>query len=187
MRLSIKVLATTALAIIAVALATTPAAAQLNSNIGTVTINANLPEALTVSLTNSTVTIPLTENTATNAQTSAAVGVTTAWVLTPGRTTVKVFIDSTSPTPLTNGTDTIPATSIKIGSALAGPYTALTAAGAPFGVDGAQIGGTTTVTGANRSSSRTDNVFIAIDTTFNAQLSAGTYTGTLNVQAQATP
>ncbi|SRR5581483_1830337 len=186
MRFSTKVFATTALAIIAVALATMPAAAQLNSNTGTVTINANLPEALTVNLTNSTVTIPLTSNTATNTQTSAAVGVTTAWVLNATRTTVKVFVDSVA-NPLTNGTDNIPGTSIKIASALAGPYTALTAGGAPFGVDGAQIGATTNITGANRSSSRTDNVFFAIDTTFNAQLSAGNYTGTLSVQAQALP
>lgn len=186
MKLSIKVLATTMLAIIAVALATTPAVAQLNSNTGTVTINANLPEALTVNLTNNTVTIPLAENTATNTQTSAAVTVTTAWVLNATRTTVKVFVDSTA-SPLTNGTDTIPGTSIKISNALAGPYTALTAGGAPFGVDGAQIGATTNITGANRSSSRTDNVFFAIDTTFNAQLSAGTYSGTVSVQAQALP
>ena len=187
MRFSTKALATTALAIIAVALATTPAAAQ-NSNVGTVNINANLPEAITVNLTNNTnVTISLASNTATNTQTSPAIGVTTAWVLNPGRTAVKVFIDSTQANPLTNTTDTIPATSIKISNALAGPYTALTAGGAPFGVAGAQIGGSTTITGTNRSGSRTDNVFIAIDTTFNAQLSAGTYSGSLNVQAQATP
>jgi hypothetical protein len=188
MRLSIKVLATTSLMIIAVALATTPAAAQLNSNTGTVTINANLPEALTVSVTNTTITIPLTENTAANTQTSPAAGstITTAWVLQPGRTAVKVFVYSTTANPLTNGTDTIPATSIKISNnGIGGTYTAL-AAGTPFGT-GLQIGGSTSVTGTNRSSSRNDTVFFEIDSTFNPQLSAGTYTGTLNVQAQATP
>jgi hypothetical protein len=188
MRFSTKILATTALAIIAVALATTPAAAQLNSNTGTVTINANLPEALTVNVTNTTITIPLTENTAANQQTAPAAGsnITTAWVLNPGRTTVKVFVYSATANPLTNGTDTIPATSIKISNTgINGTYNAL-AAGTPFGT-GLQIGATINITGANRSSSRTDTVFFEIDTTFNAQLSAGTYTGTLNVQAQATP
>ena len=188
MRFSIQILATTALMIFAVGLATTPAAAQLNSNTGTVTINANLPESLTVNLTNTTITIPLTENTASNTQTAPVAGtsITTAWVLQPGRTAAKVFVYSATANPLTNGTDTIPATSIKVSNnGIGGTYTAL-AAGTPFGT-GLQIGATINITGANRSSSRIDTVFFAIDTTFNAQLSAGTYTGTLNVQAQATP
>ena len=173
---------------IAFALSTTSAAAQLNSNTGTVTINANLPESLTVNLTNPTVTIPLTENTAVNNSTAPAAGtnITTAWVLQPGRTAVKVFVYSAVASPLTNGTDTIPATSILISNTgQAGAYSAL-AAGTPFGT-GLQIGATINVTGANRASSRTDTIFFQINTTFNPQLSAGTYTGTLNVQAQATP
>ena len=169
-------------------LGVTVASAQLNSNTGTVTINANLPESLTVNLTNTTITIPLTENTAANTQTSPAAGsnITTTWVMNPGRTAIKVFVYSSTANPLTNGTDTVPATSIKISNnGIAGTYTAM-AAGTPFGT-GTQIGATITINGANRSSSRTDTVFFEIDTTFNAQLSAGTYTGTLNVQAQATP
>lgn len=188
MRIPIKVFAATILLVMAIAVATTPAYAQLNSNTGTVTINANLAEALTVNLTNTTITIPLTENTANNTQTAPVAGsnITTAWVLNPGRTTVKVFVYSATANPLTNGTDTIPATSIKISNTgIAGTYNAL-AAGTPFGT-GLQIGATINITGANRASSRTDTVFFAIDTTFNAQLSAGTYSGTLNVQAQATP
>jgi hypothetical protein len=164
------------------------AGAQINSNTGTVTVNATLPESLTVSLTNPTITIPLTENTAANQQTAPATGttITTAWVLNPGRTAVKVFVYSATANPLTNGTDTVPATSIKISNTgISGTYTAM-AAGTPFGT-GLQIGGSTTITGTNKNSSRTDTIFFEIDTTFNAQLSAGTYTGTLNVQAQATP
>jgi hypothetical protein len=188
MRRSMKFLGILTLLTLALALATTSAAAQLNSNTATVTINANLPEALTVNVTNTTITIPLTENTANNTQTAPAAGsaITTAWVLQPGRTAVKVFVYSATANPLTNGTDTIPATSIKISNTgIGGAYTAL-AAGTPFGT-GLQIGGSTAITGANKASSRTDTVFFAIDTTFNPQLSAGTYTGTLNVQAQATP
>ena len=176
------------LAVLALALATTPALAQLNSNTGTVTINANLPESLTVALTNPTITSPLTENTANNTQTAPVAGtnITTTWVLQPGRTAMKVFVYSATANPLTNGTDTIPATSIKISNTgIGGTYNAL-AAGTPFGT-GLQIGATTSITGTNRSSNRTDTVFFAIDTTFNPQLSAGTYSGTLNVQAQATP
>src|SRR3989442_347292 len=117
MRNSIKVLATMAFLAIALTLATTPAAAQaVNSNTGTITINANLPESLTVNLTNPIITITLAENTAVNNSTSPAAGtsIQTAWVLQPGRTAVKVFVYSTLPSPLSNGTDTIPATSILI-------------------------------------------------------------------------
>jgi hypothetical protein len=174
--------------VMALVMATASASAQLNSNTGTVTINANLPESLTVNLTNPTVTIPLTENTAVNNSTAPAAGttITTAWVLQPGRTAVKVFVYSASANPLTNGTDTIPATSILISNTgQGGAYSAL-AAGTPFGT-GLQIGASTAITGTNKASSRTDTIFFQINTTFNPQLSAGTYTGTLNVQAQATP
>jgi hypothetical protein len=188
MRNSIKVLATLAFLAIVLAVATTPAAAQLNSNTGVVTINANLPESLTVNLTNPTITITLAENTAVNNSTAPVAGtaIQTAWVLQPGRTAVKVFVYSTVANPLTNGTDTIPATSILISNTgQGGAYSAL-AAGTPFGT-GLQIGASTAITGANKASSRTDTVFFQINTTFNPQLSAGLYTGTLNVQAQATP
>lgn len=174
---------------IALAFVAMPAAAQINSNTGTVTINANLPEALTVNLTNATVTIPLTPNTAANQSTAPAAGtsITTAWVLQPGRTAVKVYVYAVDPVnTLSNGTDKIPATSISISNTgQGGTYNAL-AAGTPFGT-GLQIGAATTITGTNKASSRTDTVFFQIDTTFNPQLSAGLYTGTLNVQAQATP
>ncbi len=173
---------------LALAIATVSASAQFNSNTGTVTINATLPESLTVSLTNPTVTIPLTANTAVNNSTAPVAGtsITTAWVLQPGRTAVKVFVYSTVANPLSNGTDTIPATSILISNTgQGGAYSAL-AAGTPFGT-GLQIGASTAITGANKSSSRSDTIFFQINTTFNPQLSAGLYTGTLNVQAQATP
>ena len=188
MRNSIKALVTLAFLAIALAVATTPAVAQLNSNTGTITINANVPESLTVNLTNPTITIPLTANTAVNNSTAPAAGtsIQTAWVLQPGRTAVKVFVYSAVASPLSNGTDTIPATSILISNTgQGGAYSAL-AAGTPFGT-GLQIGASINITGANKNSSRTDTVFFQIDTTFNPQLSAGLYTGTLNVQAQATP
>ena len=84
----------TMLLTVVLAVSTMPTAAQLNSNTGVVTINANLPESLTVSLTNPTITITLAENTAVNNSTAPVAGtaITTAWVLGPTRTTVKVFV-----------------------------------------------------------------------------------------------
>lgn len=187
---SIKGLATVAFLVMALTLVIMPAAAQLNSNTQQITINATLPEALTVNIAagGNVITIPLAPSTAANNSTAPVAGtaIQTAWVLGPTRTTVKVFVYSTLANPLTNGTDTIPATSIKISNTgQGGAYSAL-AAGTPFGT-GLQIGATTNITNANRASSRTDTIFFQIDTTFNAQLSAGLYTGTLNVQAQALP
>src|SRR5205814_4487806 len=65
------------------------AAQAVNSNTGTVTIIANLPESLTVNLTNPTITIPLTENTAVNNSTLPAAGtsIQTAWVLQDRKST----------------------------------------------------------------------------------------------------
>src|SRR5205809_4034183 len=117
MRSSIKVLVTLAFLAIALAVATTPAAAQPgNSNTATVTINANLQETITVGLNIASVTIPLTANTAVNNSTAPALGtdITTAWVLKPGRTAVKLFVYAVTANPLSNGTDSIPATSILI-------------------------------------------------------------------------
>src|SRR5205807_3334847 len=172
-RSSIKVLGTAVLLVMALTALTTPAVAQLNSNTGTITINASLPESLTVNLTNSTITIPLAANTAVNNATVPAGGtnIATAWVLQPGRTSVKVFVYSTSASPLSNGVDTIPATSIKIATPTnASTYNPLVTGSGPFGVAGLQIGATTAITGANKASSRNDLIFFQIDTTFNAQL-----------------
>ncbi len=186
MILKVTILGIGALLLVAAGIASVPAVAQLNPPKGTVTINA--VEALTVNVTNAAITIPLSPNTANNLSTSPATGtiITTAWVLTSSRTAVKIFIFAATPNPLSNGTNTIPATSIKISSTgRGGTYNAL-AAGTPFGT-GLQIGPTTNITSLNQSGNRIDTIFFAIDTTFNPQLSAGTYSGSLSIQAQATP
>jgi hypothetical protein len=47
--------------------------------------------------------------------------------------------------------------------------------------------GSVAITGANKNSSTTTTLTWNIDTTGTPQLPAGTYTGTVNIQAQATP
>jgi hypothetical protein len=186
MILKVTILGIGALLLVAVGIASVPAVAQLNPPKGTVAINA--VEALTVNVTNAAITIPLSPNTANNLSTSPTTGtiITTAWVLTSSRTAVKIFIFAANPNPLSNGTNTIPATSIKISNTgRGGTYNAL-AAGTPFGT-GLQIGPTTNITSLNQSGNRIDTIFFAIDTTFNPHLSAGTYSGSLSIQAQATP
>jgi hypothetical protein len=164
-----------------------------NSNIGTVTINATMSESLTVTINSgAAVTIPLLPNTAVNG-TATTTGVTTAWTLKPGRTSVAVWAYFTSAgvallhqTAL-NSTD-IPSSAVKIQVGGAGPFNALTNV-SPFNAaaSGLQIGAPTAITGLNKNSSRTDTLAYQIDTTVVPQLQADTYIGTLNIEAQATP
>jgi hypothetical protein len=163
-----------------------------NSNIGTVTINATLTESLTVTINSgAAVTIPLLPNTAVNG-TATTTGVTTAWTLKPGRTSVAVWAYFSSAAvallhqTATNTTD-IPSSAVKV-SYNAGAFNALTVV-SPFNAaaSGLQIGPSIAITGANKNSSRTDTLGYQIDTTVVPQLQADTYIGTLNIEAQATP
>ncbi len=182
------------LAAAAIVMTVAPAswAQAANSNVGTVTINATLTESLTVTINSgAAVTIPLLANTAANT-TATTTGLTTAWTLKPGRTSVAVWAYFTSATAalvhqaIGNTTD-IPSSAVKV-SYNAGAYNALTVV-SPFNAaaSGLQIGPSIGITGANKTSSRTDTLGYQIDTTVVPQLQADTYIGTLNIEAQATP
>src|SRR6266849_1089355 len=182
-----------ATALILFAMNGSPANAQINSNTGTVTLNATLSESLTVTVNSgSTVNFTLAPNTAVNAG-SATTGVTTAWVLKPGRTSVALWAYFTSATAslvhqTAGNTVDIPSSAVKIQGGGAGAFNALTAV-SPFtaAASGLQIGSSIAITGANKNSSRADTLAYQIDTTVVPQLPADTYVGTLNIQAQATP
>jgi hypothetical protein len=164
-----------------------------NSNIGTVTINATMSESLTVTINSgAAVTIPLLPNTAVNG-TATTTGVTTAWTLKPGRTSVAVWAYFTSAGvallhQTAGNTTDIPSSAVKIQVGGAGPFNALTIV-SPFNAaaSGLQIGPAISITGLNKTSSRTDTLAYQIDTTVVPQLQADTYIGTLNIEAQATP
>jgi hypothetical protein len=168
-------------------------AQAINSNVGTVTINAQLTESLTVTINSgASVTIPILPNTAVNG-TATTTGVTTAWTLKPGRTSVALWAYFGSAavalahTTAGNTTD-IPSSAVKIQVGGAGAFNALTVV-SPFNpaASGLQIGASIAITGANKNSSRVDSLAYQIDTTGVPQLQADTYTGTLNIQATATP
>ncbi len=171
-----------------------PGTAQvLNSNDATVSLNATLAEALTVTVNSgATVNFNLAANTAANAG-STSTGITTAWVLKPGRTSVAIWAYfSTAAQALLHqtvgNTTDIPSAAVKIQVGGSGPYNALTNV-SPFNAaaSGLQIGASVAITAANKNSSRTDTLAYEIDTTVVPQLQADTYIGTLNIQAQATP
>src|SRR6266403_6081024 len=192
MRISHKLLIAAG-ALLFVAANVPPSSAQINSNTGTVTLNATLSESLTVAVNSgSTVNFTLAPNTAANTG-STTTGVTTAWVLKPGRTAVALWAYFGSVTAALvhqtagNVVD-IPSSAVKIQVGGAGPVNALTAV-SPFNAaaSGLQIGSAIAITGLNKSGSRTDTLAYQIDTTVVPQLQADLYTGTLNIEAQATP
>jgi hypothetical protein len=174
--------------VLAMTFAVSTAAAQLNSGAQTIALNANLTESLTLSLSASGVNFTLAAGSATNAG-STNITATTAWTLKPGRTAVGVYAYfASAAAALTDGVDNIPSSAFFI-SDNGGASTALTNT-VPFG--GANAGyqmANVAITGANKNSSRTDVMAFNINLTGGTlpQLPANTYTGTLNIQAQATP
>jgi hypothetical protein len=175
-------------------------AQALNSNVGTVTLNATLAESLTVSVTGgAVVNFTLAANTAANPGSTTST-IQTAWVLTPGRSKVSVWAwVANGGAALTDGAagDNIPASAVTAtaaGSGSAGGALNTVASGGPgvpaFVTPGAATGvqiGNVTINAANRASNTTTTLTWNINTTGVPQLPAATYTGTVNIQAQATP
>ncbi len=157
--------------------------AQMNSNNATVTLNATLAEQITIVAAPTTVTFALAPTGITTG--SAPVGVTTTWALAKTRTTMKVYAYFSSGSALTDGGpgDIIPTSSVlgQIGGV--GAFNPFTGGSGPFGVNSLQVFapviGAGTYGGTN-----TTNLALEISTT-GLNLPAATYTGTLNIQAQA--
>jgi hypothetical protein len=108
--------------------------------------------------------------------------------LKPGRT--QVVVDAyfaTAAAALTDGAgDNIPSSAFYIsdnGGASAALVNTVAFGGANAGLQLANVA----ITGANKNSNRTDIMAFNINLSALAQLPAATYTGTLNIQAQATP
>jgi hypothetical protein len=184
-----NVVRTVVLGVMALALASMASAQVLNSGAQVINLNATLAESLTLSLSANSVNFTLASGSAANAG-SAPVTATTKWVLKPGRSAVGVYAYfASSTTALTDGAgNNIPSSAFKIVDN-AGPSTALTNTvafgGATAGLQLENIA----ITAANRNSQVTDAMTFNIDLSGGTlpQLPAGTYTGTLNIQAQATP
>lgn len=163
------------------------AQAGLLSNIATVTINATKPTVLTVAINSGgTQTMAnLTDNATNNFATP--VNITTTWDINPSAASVSLVGYFTTPSQaLANGTDYITSALMK-GRMTTGTPTSFTAF-TQNAVGGAGVAGgslllfTTNITGVNKKSSRTDNLDLQIDLT-GQTVTAGTYTGTLNLRA----
>jgi hypothetical protein len=177
-------------AALAMSFAVSMASAQaLNSGAQTIALNANLAESLTLTLSANAVNFTLSAGSAANAG-STTITATTAWTLKPGRTAVGVYAYfANSAAALTDGAgDNIPSSAFFIADN-GGASTALTNTVAFGGANGGLTLANVAITGANKSASRTDQMAFNINLSGGTlpQLPAATYTGTLNIQAQATP
>ena len=163
--------------------------AQLNSSPASVALTATLAESLTISATPATVTFTLASGAA--ATGSAPVVITTNWLLKPTRATVVLdgyFASATAAlTDASSPANNIPSSEV-FGQVTTGTPTTFTAftQTAALGAAGAGLALLSqSVTSANRNSTRTDNLNLKIDLTSHPQLPAGSYSGTLTLQAQA--
>lgn len=170
----------------AIALSASFASAQVNSGAQAITLNAKLAESLTVNLSATTVNFTLSAGSATNLG-SAGVTATTAWTLAPGRNNVNVYAYFASSNALTDGAgDNIPSSAFYITNNT-NPTAALKNTVAFGGANSGLLLANVPITATNRTASRTDAMTFNIDLSTGTlpQLPANTYTGILNIQAQA--
>jgi hypothetical protein len=154
--------------------------AQLDSNVATVNLNAVLGETLTVSAGPATVNFTLIPNGVANG--SAPVSVTTTWALAATRTSVGLYAYFSSANALTDGSgNNIPSSNVggSVNGGASGPFTNVT----PFGANGMTVFAQALGAGTYNSN-RADTIDMTIDTT-GLGLPSATFTGTLNLQAQA--
>ena len=177
------------LAVLAVSAALSGAAsAQVLSGVGNVSLNATLPQSVSLSVTSgSSVNFALTQNAATAGDVPTVIQ--TAWNLNPGQVgavTLYGYFDVPAQA-LTDGTGNNIPTSWVEGQMTTGTPTSFTAFTQtnPVGPAGGSLAlFTSSITGLNKISTRTDNLNLRIDLT-GQSLPAGTYTGTLRLQARA--
>jgi hypothetical protein len=173
------------LVLVVIVLAAGAHAQVINSGASTISLNAVLNDSITVSLSSNAVNFTLTQGSGSNPG-STAVTATTTWLLRPNVGSLKLYAFFSSATSaLTDGAgNNIPSADFQI-SDNGGAFNALTNT-VPFG--GANAGlqlSSTPILGNNRSGSRTDNMNFNINLVPLPSLPAGTYTGTLTIQAQA--
>ncbi|MGI4853883.1 MAG: hypothetical protein ACRYF4_07560 [Janthinobacterium lividum] len=153
-----------------------------------VTLNATLPESLSISTSVSSVNFALIPGGTANG--SVPIGITTSWVLAQGRANVVLdayFLSSTGA--LTGGTPVVSLPSSTVYGLMATgtptAYTPFTQSAALGTAGGGLTLFTQALSSSNRNANRTDNLLLQINLSGQPQLPAGTYTGSLILAAQA--
>jgi hypothetical protein len=161
----------------------------LLSNTATVTINATKQAALTIAINSGgTQTMAnLTDNVINNFATP--VNITTTWDINPSASAVTLVGYFTTPAQaLVNGTDNIASSLVKGRLGTSGAFNPFTGGVVTGGASSVGVAGgslslfSQAITGLNKKSNRTDDLYLQIDLT-GQTVSAGTYAGTLNLRA----
>ena len=158
-----------------------PARAQVNSNFGTVNLQANMADSLSVTASPSLVNFTLVPSGISVG--SVPVSITTSWRLHPLVTATTYAYFLSAPAALTDGAANNIASSRVLGSVNGGAFATFTAANPFTAGSGLQIF-SVRIKGFNRVGSNTDSLNLEIDTS-GLGLPAGTYSGLLVIQAQA--
>lgn len=175
--------------LIAVFAGVAQAQAGLLSNTATVSLNATKQASLTVAINSGgTQTLTtLTDNTVNSFATP--VNITTTWDINPSAAAVVLVGYFSNPSQaLANGTDYIASSLVmgRIGTSGAfNPFSgaAVTGGASSVGVAGGSLSlFSQSITGVNKSSNRTDDLYLQIDLT-GQTATVGTYAGTLNLRA----
>ncbi len=165
------------------------AQAGLTSNTPTVALSATKAASLTVTINSgATQTLAsLTDNSVNNF--ASPVNITTAWDINPSASAVVVVgYFGTPASALANGTNLIASSLVRGRVGAAGAFSAFTGGTVSGGAASVGVAGGTlqlfsqAITGANRNSNRTDDLYLQIDLTGQTTV-PGTYTGTLNLRA----
>lgn len=157
----------------------------LNSAAATITLNANLTQSLSLTLSGNAVSFNMTAGSASNPG-STSITATTNWTLKPSVGSVKVYaFFGNSASALNDGAgNNIPSADFQISNNGAA-FAALTNT-VPFG--GANAGlqlSSTKIIGNNRTGTHNDVMDFNINLAPLPNLPAGAYVGTLTIQAQA--
>lgn len=178
--------ATVAALALVLAMSAAPVQAQVQNSVASpIALQAVLSDSISLTLSGSAVNFNLVAGSANNPG-STAVTATTTWTLKPSVGSLKIYaFFSSSTSALTDGTgNNIPSADFQI-SDNGGAFNPLTNT-VPFG--GANAGlqlSSTRILGNNKTGTRNEVMNFNINLTTLPNLPAGTYTGTLTIQAQA--
>ena len=163
--------------------------AQVTSSSASVALTATLAETLSISATPANVSFTLAAGSAVNG--SAPVVISTNWVLKSNRSAVNLFAWFATPSAaLSDGgspANTVGSSAVfgQVTTGLPTSFTAFTQSNALGAASGGLELFTQSIASTNRAGTRSDNLNLKIDLTNLPQLPAGSYNGTLTLQAQS--
>ncbi|HET9951725.1 MAG TPA: hypothetical protein VFS09_08035 [Candidatus Eisenbacteria bacterium] len=174
--------------VLAAFLLAAPARAQTLSGVSIVTLQATKVSALTVVIgSGSSMNFSLLQGAIANGSTAAAI--TTSWSVNPGQIgTVRVYgYFSTPSAALAGATMNIPSNYVegRVTTGVPTTYTPIAQTNPVGPAGGSLLLVSETITGVNKSKTRTDNLDLRVNLTTSPPVPAGNYNGTLRIQVRA--